>query len=100
MAVQFNYKGGLEMKRFILSEIIFGALYVTIFLIAFFSNGFEKKSNELAMIILPLYVSMGTSSAFFDMRVLKKAPTVRTIGAFVLGILLFFGFIENNPFGF
>lgn len=87
-------------KWFIISEIAFGVVYVVLFLVTLFLKRFDDNSNTFAAAMFVLYFSMGITSAFFDFLVLNKTPTVRTVGAFALGGLLFLGFLENNPFGF
>ena len=84
---------GMDKKQFIVSEIIFLVLYICILLMAYFIGIFERNNNVRAVLMLVSYLNWGLLSARIDYETIER-PTVRTIGAFVSGLLLFFGSIE------
>ena len=87
-------------RYIIVTDIISVAINVACFLALLLTGSFKDDNDIVAVGLLVSYWLMAVNSLRIDLIANIKRPTVRTIGLFVFGLCLFFGFLENSPFNF
>lgn len=87
-------------KYIIVTDIISVVINVACFLALLLTGSFKDDNDIVAVGLLVSYWLMAVNSLRIDLISNIKRPTFRTIGLFIMGILLLLGFVEEGHFDF